>query len=149
MDVKFSNLLLIAALAAIAVPSFAQQAPEAAKPAAAPGPTTPADASADDAEVAAAIAAIAKAKAAAGAAPGGKSATGADGPIAKKAKEFGWHPEVRRGVTVYCREAPVIGSHFTEKKCATDTQLAAYLEQQEYERDQLRQRGCGGNCGGK
>jgi hypothetical protein len=50
---------------------------------------------------------------------------------------------------VYCREAPVIGSRFTEKKCANEARLAVILEQQEFEKDQLKQRGCGGNCGGK
>jgi hypothetical protein len=161
MDDNFAHLILTVALAIIAAPAFAQQSPEAAKPAvapspapapnpaAAPSPAAAADTSAEDAEAAAALAAIAKAKAAAAKAPDGKSDTGGDAPIAKKAKEFGWHPEVKRGVTVYCREAPVIGSRFTEKKCATDSQMAAYLQQQEFERDQLSQRGCGGNCGGK
>jgi hypothetical protein len=148
MDDNFAHLILTVALAIIAAPAFAQQSPEAAKPAT-PSSAAAADTSAEDAEAAAAIAAIAKAKAAAAKAPDGKSDTGGDAPIAKKAKEFGWHPEVKRGVTVYCREAPVIGSRFTEKKCATDSQIAAYLQQQEFERDRLSQRGCGGNCGGK
>jgi hypothetical protein len=72
-----------------------------------------------------------------------------DAAFTKKAKAFGWQPEVRQGVTVYCREAPVIGSRFTEKKCAHEARLAVILEQQEFERDQLKQRGCGGSCGGK
>ncbi|HEY0749326.1 MAG TPA: hypothetical protein VGD63_21680 [Steroidobacteraceae bacterium] len=161
MDDNFAHVILTVALAIIAAPAFAQQSPEAAKPAVAPSPAaTPspgvapspaaaADTAAQDAEVAAVIAAIAKAKAAAAKAPDDKSETGGDASMTRKAKEFGWHSEVKRGVTVYCREAPVIGSRFTQKKCATDSQLAAYLEQQEYERDQLSQRGCGGNCGGK
>jgi hypothetical protein len=102
-----------------------------------------------DAEAAATAAAIAKANAAAAAASG-KSPTAKptdDAAFAKKAKDFGWHPEVRQGVTAYCREAPVIGSRFTEKKCANEARLAVILEQQEFERDQLKQRGCGGNCG--
>jgi hypothetical protein len=153
---NFTPVLVMAAMAAIAVPVFAQQSPEAAKPSAAPSPAAapapapaPAPAaSAQDAEAAAAIAAIAKSKAAAAAAADSKSAKDAEAPIAKKAKEFGWRPEVRRGVTVYCREAPVVGSRFTEKRCANESQLLTYLEQQEYQRDQLKQRGCGGNCGG-
>ena len=56
--------------------------------------------------------------------------------------------ETRGGIAVYCREAPVIGLRFTEERCATESQLLTYLEQQEYQRDQLKQRACGGNCGG-
>jgi hypothetical protein len=143
MDDKIAPVIL-AVMLVIGAPVFAQQASEAAKPAAAP-----ADTAAEDAEAAAAIAAIEKAKAAAAKAAGGKSDAGRDTDIAKQAKQFGWHPEVKRGVTMYCREAPVIGSRFTQKRCATESQLAAYLEQQQNERDQLSQRGCGGNCGGK
>lgn len=148
---KFA-VLVIAAFAAMVSPAFAQRAADAAKPA----PTTQSETKTDtntsspnDAEAAATAAAIAKANAAAA---GGKSATAKatdDAAFAKKAKSFGWHPEDRQGVTVYCREAAVVGSRFTEKKCAKGSQLALILEQQEYVRDQLKQRGCGGNCGGQ
>jgi hypothetical protein len=150
---KFCRLVLISALTVMVSPALAQQAAEDAKnPPATQGETkSDADTAApQDAEAAATAAAIAKANAAAAAA--GKSATTKPSDqtaIAKKAKEFGWHPEVRRGVAVYCREAPVVGSRFTEKQCADETQLAQVLEQQEFVRDQLKQRGCGGNCGGK
>jgi hypothetical protein len=145
--------LAIAASAALVSPAFAQQAADAAKTAPTTQNETKTDANAatsEDAEAAATAAAIAKANAAA--ASGGKSTTDKptdDAAFAKKAKSFGWHTEVRQGVTVYCREAPVIGSRFTEKKCAKQSQLAVLLEQQEFERDQLKQRGCGGNCGSK
>lgn len=146
MNSKIVPLILIA----LTAPAYAQQAPEAEKTPPAQQTSTSSSSSAD-AEAAATAAVIAKANAAAAAANAGKSgnAKPADDSIAKKAKEFGWHPEIRRGVTVYCREAPVIGSRFTEKRCASDTQLATVLEQQQYQKDQLSQRGCGGNCGGK
>ena len=143
---KFAVLIiatLVAAATVSATPALPQQAPDPA-----PAATATTNQSSEAAEAAATAAAIAKANAAAG----GKSAAAKpndDAAIAKKAKEFGWHSEVRQGVTVYCREAPVVGSRFTEKKCASGNQLAVVLEQQEFERDQLKQRGCGGNCGGK
>lgn len=146
---KFA-VLVIAAFAAMVSPAFAQQAADAAKTA----PTTQSETKTDtnnsspnDAEAAATAAAIAKANAAAA---GGKSATAKpadDAALAKKAKSFGWHAENRRGVTVYCREAPLVGSRFTKKVCGTATQLAVFLEQQEVERDVVRQHGCSGSCG--
>jgi hypothetical protein len=149
---KFCRLLIVSAIATMISPAFAQQASDAAKTAPPTQTETNTEANTpapDDAEAAATAAAIAKANAAAA---GGKSATAKpsdDAAFAKKAREFGWQPEVRQGATVYCREAPVIGSRFTEKKCANQARLAVMLEQQEFERDQLKQRGCGGNCGAK
>jgi hypothetical protein len=149
---NFRRLMIVSAIAAMVSPAFGQQASDAAKTAPAAQSETKTDANTPtpaDAEAAATAAAIAKANAAAA---GGKSATAKpsdDAAFAKKAREFGWQPEVRQGATVYCREAPVIGSRFTEKKCANEARLALILEQQEFDRDQLKQRGCGGNCGGK
>jgi hypothetical protein len=134
------RLLITATLVAVTAPLYAQQTPEPVK---APAQ---AEASVQDADAAAAVAVIAKAKAAAAEA---KSSSDGDAAIAKKAKEAGWRPEVRSGVTVYCRQDAVVGSRFTQKRCATETQLAGVLERQEYEREQLKQRGCGGTCGGK
>jgi hypothetical protein len=151
---KFRRLVVAGAIAAVVSPAFAQQAADAAKTAPATQTETKTDANTPtraDAESAATAAAIAKANAVATAASG-KSPTAKptdDAAFTKKAKAFGWQPEVRQGVTVYCREAPVIGSRFTEKKCANEARLAVILEQQEFDRDQLKQRGCGGNCGGK
>jgi hypothetical protein len=154
---KFCRIVLVVATAALVSPAFAQQASDAAKtttaaqsePKQAVNPTATA---ATDADAAEAAAAIARANAAAAAAAGGKSSAGKstdDAAFAKKAKSFGWLREVRQGTTVYCREEPVIGSRFSEKKCATESRLALLLEQQEFDRDQLKQRGCGGNCGAK
>jgi hypothetical protein len=144
---QFKCLLIVATLVAITVPTHAQQAPEPAKAPANSSPAAPAqaDVAAQDADAAAAVALIAKAKAAAAA--NEKSSTDSDAAIAKKAKEAGWRPEMRSGVTVYCRQDSVVGSRFTQKRCATESQLAAVLERQAYEREQLKQRGCGGNCG--
>ncbi|MDP9008691.1 MAG: hypothetical protein M3N91_08290 [Pseudomonadota bacterium] len=125
-EFQFKRLLVTAILVAITVPIYAQQAPEPAKAPANSSPAAPAqaDISAQDADAAAAAAAI-----------------------AKKAKAAGWRPEMRSGVTVYCRQDAEVGSRFTKKRCATETQLAAVLERQEYEREQFRLRGCGGHCG--
>jgi hypothetical protein len=146
---EFTRFLITATLVAITAPIYAQQTPEPAKAPANSNPAAPAqaDASAQDADAAAAAAAIAKAKAAAEAKP--KSSSDGDAALAKKAKEAGWRPEVRSGVTVYCRQDAVVGSRFTQKRCAAEGQLAGILERQDYEREQLKQRGCGGSCGGK
>jgi hypothetical protein len=146
---EFTRFLITATLVAITAPIYAQQTPEPAKAPANSNPAAPAqaDASAQDADAAAAAAAVAKAKAAAEAKP--KSSSDGDAALAKKAKEAGWRPEVRSGVTVYCRQDAVVGSRFTQKRCAAEGQLAGILERQEYEREQLKQRGCGGSCGGK
>jgi hypothetical protein len=146
---QFTRLLITATLVAITAPIYAQQTPEPAKAPANSNPAAPAqaDTSAQDADAAAAAAAIAKAKAAAAAEA--KSSSDGDAALAKRAKEAGWRPEVRSGVTVYCRQDAVVGSRFTQKRCAAESQLAGILERQEYEREQLKQRGCGGSCGGK
>jgi hypothetical protein len=150
---QFTRLLITATLVAITAPIYAQQAPEPAKAPANSNPAAPAqaDTSAQDADAAAAAAAIAKAKAAAAAEaePKPKSSSDGDAALAKRAKEAGWRAEVRSGVTVYCRQDAVVGSRFTQKRCAAESQLAGILERQEYEREQLKQRGCGGSCGGK
>lgn len=148
---EFTRFLITATLVAITAPIYAQQTPEPAKAPANSNPAAPAQAgaSAQDADAAAAAAAIAKAKAAAEAEAKPKSSSDGDAALAKKAKEAGWRPEVRSGVTVYCRQDAVVGSRFTQKRCAAEGQLAGILERQEYEREQLKQRGCGGSCGGK
>jgi hypothetical protein len=149
---QFKRLFITATLVAITMPTHAQQAPEPAKvpgnsnPAApAPAPAQ-ADVSAQDADAAAAVAAIAKANAAAAASE--KSSSDSSAAIAKKAKEAGWRPEMRGDVTVYCHQDAEVGSRFTKKRCATESQLVSLLWRQEYDREQLKQRGCGGNCGG-
>ncbi|HEX3395671.1 MAG TPA: hypothetical protein VHS76_03150 [Steroidobacteraceae bacterium] len=109
-----------------------------------------ADDSASSVEAAAAAAAIAKANAAAAkqATPAQSGKPEENKAFTKRAVLAGWRPEVQHGTTMYCREQPIVGSRFTKKLCGTQLQLALVLEQQEFERDQLKQRGCGGNCGG-
>jgi hypothetical protein len=137
----------------MALPVYAQQAAEPAKVAPPTQPsTTASDTSAsDNAEAAATAAAIAKANAAAAAAAAGKpTAKLLDAAsIAKKAKQTGWRPEVQNGNTVYCRNDAEVGSRFSTRRCVSEIQLANLIEQAEFDKDQLKQRGCGGNCGGK
>jgi len=152
------SLVLICA-AAFAAPLYAQQASESAKSEPAPQANTPAasattpsasDSAAADTEAAATAALIAKANAAAAAA--GKSSTKTEGDNSiwiKKAKQTGWRAEVQNGNTVYCRNDAEVGSRFATRRCVGETQLANLMEQAEFDKDQLKQRGCGGNCGGK
>jgi hypothetical protein len=158
---KLPEVVLFAALAAVfATPSNAQQATDAAKPtpAARTSPAEPstaraadgaADAAADNSEAAATAALIAKANASAAVA-GKSSAKPVDtAAIAKKAKRAGWRAEVKDGNTVYCRDDPQVGSRFSSRRCVNETQLATLMEQAEFDKDQLKQRGCSGSCGGK
>lgn len=149
MSLKILPLILAAILATAGGIAFAQQATDPAKATAASDATPASSSDSTDADAAATAAAIAKANAAA--AKGAVAATGKavdSKSFTKKAILAGWRPEVRNGVTVYCREEPVVGSRFTKKMCGSQVQVATVLEQQEFERDQLKQRGCGGNCGG-
>jgi hypothetical protein len=150
---KFCSIVLLGAAAAIALPVYAQQSAEAEKAAPATQPSTPAadTTASDNAEAAATAAAIAKANAAAAAAGAAKpSAKPTDAAsIVKKAKQTGWRPEVHNGNTVYCRNDAEVGSRFSTRRCVSEIQLANIIEQAEFDKDQLKQRGCGGNCGGK
>jgi hypothetical protein len=157
---KILLLTLASAIASAGGTAFAQQASDATRTPATSSPTEPsptepsptAASSSDsaDAEAAATAALIAKANAAAAAAAA-KSPTKItdEATLAKMAKKAGWHTEVQNGTTFYCRETVDVGTRFSSKKCGTLTQVAVVLEQQQYEKDQLKQRGCGGNCGGK
>ena len=134
-------IALIAATALRAPPAYAQE-------------TTVGNDSVPNTELADTAATIAKANAAAKEAAAAKKAAAADSntpenkAFTKKAVAAGWRPEVLRGEKVYCRQQIELGSRFSKKVCGTQFQLAIILEQQEFERDQLKQRGCGGNCGG-
>jgi hypothetical protein len=103
-----------------------------------------------DAEAAATAALIAKANAAAASAAARSPAKITDeATFAKTAKKAGWRTEVQNGTTYYCKQITDTGSRFSTKHCATSTQLAVVLEQQQFEKDQLGLHGCGGNCTGK
>lgn len=154
---KFCSIVLLATAAAMAFPAYAQQAAEPAKAAPATQPSTPAaeatasdTTASDNAEAAATAAAIAKANAAAATAGAKSSAKPLDSAtVVKKATQSGWRPEVQNGNTVYCRNDPEVGSRFTKRRCVSEMQLANLIEQAEFDKDQLKQRGCGGSCGGK
>jgi hypothetical protein len=145
---RILSLILASAIATSI--GVAQQVSDAAKTPVTPGSTPASSSNSDDAEAAATAAAIAKANAAAAAAAANAPTKITDeATIAKMAKSAGWHTEVQNGATLYCKQTVNVGTRFTSKKCATPTQLAGVLEQQQFEKDQLKQRGCGGNCGGK
>ena len=150
---KFCSMVLLGAAAAVALPVYAQQAtePEKAAPATQSSTTATDTTAADNAEAAATAAAIAKANAAAAAAgaakPSGKPLDAAT--VVKKATQSGWRPEVQNGNTVYCRNDAEVGSRFSKRRCVSEMQLANLIEQAEFDKDQLKQRGCGGSCGGK
>ena len=155
---KICSIVLLGAATATAFSVCAQQAVEPAKTAPATQPASPATespatdtAASDNAEAAATAAAIAKATAAAAAAGAAKSSAKPldAATIVKKATQSGWRPEVKNGNTVYCRNDAEVGSRFTTRRCVSEMQLANLLEQAEFDKDQLKQRGCGGSCGGK
>jgi len=102
-------LILTAATTGIAAPVYAQQPPtETAAPPAAQAPP---------------------------------AATPPPGPSAdtlKRAKAVGLHPEMRKGVTVYCWEDATIGTRFTTKKCVDEDQLVDMIHQREVQQDNLR-----------
>jgi len=149
---KFCSIVLVGAAAALALPVYAQQAVEPDKATPATQPIAPAadTTASDNAEAAATAAAIAKANAAAAAAGAAKPSVKPldTATVVKKATQSGWRPEVQNGNTVYCRNDAEVGSRFTKRRCVSEIQLATLIEQAEFDRDQLKQRGCGGNCGG-
>jgi hypothetical protein len=146
---RLNSIALILAAAAAAAPAYSQQAAEAPKTPPATEAAPAADSTASDADAAATAALIAKANAAATAAGKTKPAPLDATAFAKKVKQGGWRAEVKQGTTVYCRDAQEVGSRFTTHRCMTEMQLAVLMEQQEFEKDQLKQRSCGGNCGGQ
>jgi hypothetical protein len=121
-------------IALIAAPALAQEAAASNN-------------SAPNAEQAATAAAIAKANAAAAKQAATSANSAENKAFTKKAVASGWRPEVQHGQMLYCRQQVELGSRFSKKVCGTQLQLEVVLEQQLFERDQLKQRGCGGNCG--
>ncbi len=148
MTSKILPLILATAIACAGGIALAQQAADATKTPATSSSAAASTAEPADADAAATAAAIAKANAAAAAAAAHAPTKISDeSTLASMAKKQGWHTEVRNGTTFYCRETTDVGTRFSSKKCATPTQLAVVFEQQLFERDKLKQRGCGGNCG--
>ena len=67
----------------------------------------------------------------------------------KKALQFGFRPERVKGVPVYCKEVPIEGTRFTNKRCVREDQFSAFLSQLQVARDGAMRNGCYGNdfCG--
>lgn len=70
------------------------------------------------------------------AAPAGPSAE-----TLKKARMAGYHPETKKGVTLYCQETANIGTRFPTKKCLDESQLKSVMDVHNDQADSLRQPG--------
>ena len=145
------SLILIGAMCAIAVPSYAQQSPtDAAKsqpaaptasgttasPAASPEPS----ATPESAPAAAPIIKVIPAAPPVDAAP----------PTAdtlKKARQAGYHTKIKNGRTMFCIKDADIGSHFVTEKCVDQETFLTTLRRDEEQREALLRSGCGpGGC---
>jgi hypothetical protein len=60
----------------------------------------------------------------------------------KKALQFGFRPEVVKGIAVFCKEVPIEGTRFTNKRCVREDQFSAYLSQLQVARDAAMKNGC-------
>lgn len=145
---KISSFIVLAATALMSAALFAQQASDGAKTEATAQPSAPTES--DNAAAAAVAAAIAKANAAAATQKAAEPAKPSDpAAFAKRAKDAGWKAEVHGGNTKYCRDDPQVGSRFSTRRCVDEIQLATLMEQADFDKDALKNRGCGGSCGGK
>jgi hypothetical protein len=59
----------------------------------------------------------------------------------KKARLAGYHPESRKGITMYCQETANVGTRFPTKKCIDESQLKAVMDVHNDQADSLRQPG--------
>lgn len=114
-------------------PALAQAPPNAsAGPATAPAPTqSPAAPSAPAATPTAAP--TQPAASPAPAAPAGPSAE-----TLKKARLAGYHPQTRKGITLFCQETANLGTRFPTKKCVDEQQLNGIVDIQRQQRDDMR-----------
>jgi len=62
----------------------------------------------------------------------------------KKALQFGFRPEVVKGIPVFCKEVPIEGTRFTNKRCVREDQFSTYLSQLQNARDAAMKNGCYG-----
>ena len=62
----------------------------------------------------------------------------------QKALEFGFRPEVVKGIPVFCKEVPIDGTRFTNKRCVREDQFSAFLSQLQVARDAAMRNGCYG-----
>jgi len=67
----------------------------------------------------------------------------------KKALQLGFRPGVEKGIPVFCKEVPIEGTRFTNRRCVREDQFSAYLSQLQVARDAARKNGCYGGafCG--
>lgn len=141
---RLLSLIVIGTLTGGTMQAYAQQPPEAAKPA----PTAPAA----DAAASAASTAAAASPSAATQTPAAPAAAASAAPSAetlKQARQAGFRPQLVKGVTVYCREDANLGTRFATKKCLNEAQLKSTLEQRRDVRDAMQQPGaCGAGCSG-
>jgi len=147
---RITQAIWIAA-GAIAVTLASAQQPDADKAApAAPAAPAAAPASAAGADPAAAASTSSAAQPAAPAAtPAAAAPAGPSAETIKKARQAGYHQEVRKGVTLFCHEDATIGTHFTSKKCVDESGLAAVLDLRQQQREQMdKPVACGAGCSG-
>ena len=90
-------------------------------------------------------AAAAKPATPASATPAAAPTASAPPPIdRKKALQFGFRPGVVNGVPVFCKEVPIEGTRFTNKRCVREDQFSAFLSQLQVARDAAVKNGCYG-----
>jgi hypothetical protein len=67
----------------------------------------------------------------------------------KKALEFGFRPGVVNGIPVFCKEVPIEGTRFTNKRCVRESEFSAYFSKLLAARDAAMKNGCNGTavCG--
>jgi hypothetical protein len=134
-----SLFLLGASLAAFG-PVLAQAPPDApARPAASPAVTPPAPAPTQSpAPPSAPTAAPTAAPTEPAASPAPAAPAGPSAETLMKARMAGYHPETKKGTTLYCQETANIGTRFPTKKCLDEQQLNGVLDIQHQQQDSMR-----------
>ncbi|MGO9991593.1 MAG: hypothetical protein ACLPTF_03630 [Steroidobacteraceae bacterium] len=149
---RITRTILIAIGTIALTQAYAQQPADADKTATAPAApaAAPAPAPAAGPDSAAAAPTPPAAQAAAPTATQAAAApAGASAETIKKARQAGYHQEVRKGVTLFCHEDATIGTHFTSKKCVDESGLAAVLDLRQQQREQMdKPVACGAGCSG-
>lgn len=140
---RYSSPLLLIGILGLAVSAYAQQPAESAKSAASePAKSEPGA----DASTSAAAAAPAPQVNAVFTAPPPPPAPSAD--FMKKARIQGWHPKLKMGNYIFCKNAANIGSHIPTETCINETELKEVFAREDYQRQQIQQRsGCAGGGG--
>lgn len=74
----------------------------------------------------------------------GKTTTAPPPVDRKKALQFGFRPGIVNGIRVFCKEVPIEGTRFTNKRCVREDQFSAFLTQLQIARDAAVKNGCYG-----